>query len=122
MIESNILPQLTHIENFWLHCKKKILTSSFSTIWEHTDCCEGQYICASALYLLSVMLQCNSVIIDSVISAPWYGKEVDDGINDIDKQYIYKLMSNVQLMGSKHIYSQILMHSCTQDNDVSLAK
>ena len=28
-----------------------------------------------------------------------HGKEVLDGINDIDKWYIYQLMSNVQLPG-----------------------
>ena len=31
-------------------------------------------------------------------------------------------MSNFQLPGSKTFDSQILMHSCTQNNDVSLAK
>ena len=31
-------------------------------------------------------------------------------------------MSNVQLTGSKTFDSHILMHSCTQKNDVSLTK
>ena len=31
-------------------------------------------------------------------------------------------MSNVQLSGSKQFDSHILIHSCTQNNDVSLAK
>ena len=31
-------------------------------------------------------------------------------------------MSNVQIPGSKIFYSQILMHSCTQNNDVTLNK
>ena len=48
--------------------------SESSTIWENTDRCEEQYICASALYLMSVMLQCYSVIIDSGIIAPRHGK------------------------------------------------
>ena len=33
--------------------------------------------------------------------APGYGKEVVDGLNEIDKQYIHQLMSNVQLLASK---------------------
>ena len=37
-----------------------------------------------------------------------------DGLNVIDKRYIYQLMSNVQLAGSKKFDSQILIHSCTQ--------
>ena len=69
--------------------------SESSTIWENTDRCEEQYICASALYLMSVMLQCYSVIIDSGISAPMHGKEVVDGVNYIHKPYIYQFMSNV---------------------------
>ena len=40
-----------------------------------------------------------------------HGKEVVDVINVIDKRYIYQLMSNFQLPGSKNIYSKILIHS-----------
>ena len=58
--------------------------------------------------------QCLSIIIYQGISAHGHGKEVVDGINEIDKRYIYQLISNVQLPGSKFFDSQILMHSCTQ--------
>ena len=68
------------------------------------------------------MSQCYSIIIDQGISAPGHSKEVVDGINAIDKRYMDKLMSNGQVLGSNILYSQILMHSCTQKNDVSLAK
>ena len=68
------------------------------------------------------MLQCCSVIIDRVISAPGHGKEVVDGLNTIRKRYIYQLMYNVQLTGSKKFDSNILIYSCTQNNDVSLYK
>ena len=68
-----------------------------------------------------VLSQCHSIIIDLGIIANGHGKEVVGGLNDINKQYIYQLMSNVQLPGSKN-YSRILMHYCTQINDVSLAK
>ena len=66
--------------------------------------------------------QCFPIIIDRGISAPGYVKEVVDGINSIEKRYIYQILSNVQLPGLKIFDSQILMHSCTQNNDVSLAK
>ena len=49
---------------------------------------------------MSVMSQCYSIIIDQGISALGHGKEVVDGINDVDKRYIYELMSTVQLPGS----------------------
>ena len=35
---------------------------------------------------------------------------------------MYQLMSNVQLPGSRTFDSQVLMHSCTPKNDVSMAK
>ena len=68
------------------------------------------------------MLQCYSFIIYSGISAPGHGKEVVYGLNTIDKHYIYQLMPNVQLPVSKTIDSHILMHSCTQNNYISMAK
>ena len=48
------------------------------------------------------------------MSAPGHGKEVVDGLNAIDKRFVYQLMSNVQLRGSKIFDSHIIMHSCTQ--------
>ena len=72
-----------------------------SKISEKTDGCAEQYRCASALYLMSVMSQCYSIIIDQGISAPGHGKEVVDGINAVDKRYIYQMMYTFQLPGSK---------------------
>ena len=73
---------------------------------------------------MSVFSHCYLIILDRGISAPEHVKQVVDGINDIDKIniYIYQLMSNVQLPESKTFYSQILMHSCTSKNGVSMAE
>ena len=68
---------------------KQVLTTSLSTIWENTDGCAEQYICASVLYLMSVISHIYSLIIDRGISAPRHGKEVVDGLNAVDKRYIY---------------------------------
>ena len=68
---------------------KRVLTTSLSTIWENTDGCAEQYRCASALYLMSVMSQTYSIIIDRGISAPGHGKKLVDGLNAFDKRYIY---------------------------------
>ena len=67
---------------------QKQLTTSLSTIWGNTDGFAEQYRCASALYFMSVMSQCYSIIIDRGISAPGNRKEVVDGINDVNKRYI----------------------------------
>ena len=45
--------------------------------------------------------QCYSIVIDRGISAPGNVKEVVNGLNAIDKRYIYQSMSNVRLPGSK---------------------
>ena len=63
------------------------------------------------------MSQTYSIIINRGISAPGNGKEVVDGLNAVDKRYIYQLMSTVQLPGSKIFYSQIQMHNGTQKYD-----
>ena len=75
--------------------------SSLIKIWGNTDGCSEQYRCASAIHLMSFMSQRYSVIIYQGISVTGHGKQVVDVINAIDKRYIYKLMSNVKLPGSK---------------------
>ena len=101
---------------------KKLLTTSLTKIWENTDGCDEQYICASAIYLMSLMSKTYSIIINWGISAPGHGKEVIDGLNAVDKHYIYQLMSKVQPPGSVRFGSQIKIHTGTEHKDVSLAQ
>ena len=60
---------------------------------------------------MSVMSQCHSVIIYWGISEPGHGKEVVNGLNTVDKCYIYKLISNVKLTVSNRFDSQMKMHT-----------
>ena len=60
---------------------------------------------------MSVMSQCYSITIDRGIRAPGHGKEVVDRLNDVDKYYIYQLMSTVKLTVSNIFDSQIQMHT-----------
>ena len=71
---------------------------------------------------MSIMSQCYSVIIYQGKSTPRHDKEVVYGINFIDKHYIYQLMSNVQLPGSKIFYSHMHIHTSTPKNGVCLDK
>ena len=91
-------------------------------MWENTDGCAEQYRCVSALYLMSVISQCYSIIIDRGISAPGHGKYVVDWLNSVDKRYVYQLMSTVQLPVSKIFDSHIQMHIGTPKYDVILDK
>ena len=98
------------------------MTTSLITIWENTDDFAKQYRYASAFYLMSVMSQFYSIIIDQDISAPRHGKEVVYGINAVDKRYIYQLMSTVRIPGSHIFDSKIKMYTSNQKDDVSLSK
>ena len=73
---------------------------------------------------MSVFSQCLSNPIDRGISVTVHGKDVVDGLNAIDKRYIYiyQLMCHVQFPGSKTFDSQIIMHSFKHKDDISLAK
>ena len=68
---------------------------------------------------MSVMSQTYSIIFDRVISAPGHGKEVVDGLNAVDKRYIYQLMYKVKLPESIRFDSKIKMHTGTENKDVS---
>ena len=68
------------------------------------------------------MSQCHSIIFDQGIIAPGHGKEVVDVPNATNKRYMYQLMSNVQLPGSKIFEIKILMHYCTPKKYVSMAR
>ena len=48
----------THSKRLIELFKKNVLTSTLRTIWGENDGCADQYICASALYLISVMSKC----------------------------------------------------------------
>ena len=59
---------------------------------------------------MSVMSQTYCIIIDRGISAPGHGKELVDGLNAVDKRYIYQLMSKVQLPGQSDLIHRL---NCT---------
>ena len=48
----------------------KILSATLITLWENTYGCVEKYICATLLYLMSVLSQAFYVIINRGISAP----------------------------------------------------
>ena len=70
------------------------------------------------------MSQCYSVIIYRSISAAGHGKAFVDGLNDVDKCYIYiyQLMYNIHIPVSNIFDSQMQMYTINQNNDESLAK
>ena len=63
------------------------MSNTLSTIWENIDGCTEHYICATVLYLMSMLSQAFSVIIDHGINLSGHSIEVVDGLNAIDKSF-----------------------------------
>ena len=59
-----------------------------STIWQNNDGCEEQYICMTALYLLSMWAHAYDVIFDHDVGEPGYGREFIDGVNASNKRFL----------------------------------
>ena len=53
------------------------------------------------------------------MNVPGYDKEVIDGLNAVDKRYIYKLMFTFQLTEPNRFDSYTQMHTGNQKYDVS---
>ena len=68
------------------------------------------------------MYQCYSNIIDCDLGAHGYIKEIVDGINAVDKRYIYQLMSSVQFPGSNRLISHMQMNTGNRKYDKRLVK
>ena len=68
------------------------------------------------------MSQDFSVIIGRGIVAPGHDREVVDGLNDIDKSFLLRLIPTVQLMGKKDYHTKMVMHNGNHTSDVSLAR
>ena len=99
----------------------RLMPNMLSTIWENIDGCDEHYICATALYLMSMLSQDFYVIIDRGISSPGHGREVVDGLNTIEKRFLFQLMPTVQLPVTKGYGTQMVMHTETRTSNVSLA-
>ena len=91
--------------------QRNIMSNILITTWERMDGCDEQYRCSTELYRMPIMSQAFSVIINRSISAPGHGREVVDGLNSIEKRFLFQLMSTVQLSGGKRYDKQMFMHT-----------
>ena len=69
---------------------RNITSNILITIWENIYGCAEHYRCATALYLMSMLSQAFSVIIDHGISASGNGRELVDGLNAIGKMFPFQ--------------------------------
>ena len=71
--------------------------------------------------MMSILSQTFSFIIDRNNCAPGHGREVVDGINFIEKRFLFKLISTVQIPGEKGYDTKMVIHTGIRTSDVSLA-
>ena len=65
-----------------------ILVCGMSTVWEDTDSCDKQYMCALAIYWMILLLSSCGILTNITINAPGHWKNVVDGLNTTDKNYL----------------------------------
>ena len=58
----------------------------------NTHGCEVKYRCATALFLLSMLVHMYNLIVDCNVGAPEHGKDVDGGLNATDKWFLPMLI------------------------------
>ena len=59
-----------------------------STEWEDTDGGANKYMCALAIYLITMLSSLYVIIMDSAINVPCHGNNVVDGLNATEKHYL----------------------------------
>ena len=70
---------------------QNILHTIISTIWDTTDGCADQYICATVLYLLSMLFHEHDIIIYHGVGSPGHGKYVVVLHSGTEREFIYRL-------------------------------
>ena len=58
-----------------------------STLCEDTDGCTKQYMCALAIYLMTVLSSSYGIIMDRTVNEPGHGKNVAYELNATEKCY-----------------------------------
>ena len=71
-----------------------------SNIWENTDGFTEKYICATALFLLSILSHVYNILIDRGGVAPGHGKYIVYGLKANHKMFLSTVMKTVQLPGA----------------------
>ena len=100
MTENSIMKlHLQTVKELLKCCKTDYFFSDLSIIWGNVYCFYDKYICATALYLLSMLAHVSNIIIDWGVWSPVHSGEVVNGLNDTDKMLISMLIMTVQLPG-----------------------
>ena len=116
------------------HCHMRVLITHLMkngrllkghTMFDNTDGCAKQYRCATAIHLLSMLAMEFNITIDRDIAAPGHGKDLVDGLNACDKQYLKTMMMRIALPGNEDTVGEdkkIIPYSVREREFASIAE
>ena len=88
----------------------------------NSDGCAKQYRCANAIYYLSALAYKYGIIIDRAIGAPGHGKDIVDGLNAVDKQYLKFCMHSIKAAHETDLnISKVQIHAVYDNKNTSCA-
>ena len=93
-----------------------------NTMFENTDGCTKQYRCGTACFLLSLLAFTHQIVIDRAIGAPGHGKDIVDGLNATDKQFLSYKMCKIGLPEVNETDSRMSAASMVEGTSFSLAE
>ena len=93
------------------------------TIWDQTDRCAKQYMCSIPYYLMSYLSTSYQIVPDRAVDTPGHGKNVVDGFNAVQKQYLAPCLRMRSTPEKDKIDSKRMrVESMTDKGEVSFAK
>jgi hypothetical protein len=116
------------------HCHMRILIADLKkkgrflegrTMFDNTDGCAKQYRCATAIHLLSMLATEFNITINRAVGAPGHGKDLVDGLNACDKQYLKQMMMRITLPGNEETLGEdkkIIPYSVREREFASIAE
>ena len=92
-------------------------------MWDQTDGCAKQYRCYIAYYLMSYLSTSYQIVLDRAVDTPGRGKDVVDGFNAVQKQYLATCFRMRSTSEKDKIDSKCMrVEAMTEKGEVSFAE
>jgi hypothetical protein len=91
-----------HTERLVCNLKERNIWLGGCTELLDTDGCSKQYRCGNSIYLNSVLSSEHGFVIDHAVNAPGHGKDIVDGLNATDKNFLKQKMCLVGTPGAQN--------------------
>ena len=92
-------------------------------MWDQTDGCAKQYRCSIAYYMISFLSKQYQIVLDIAVDTPVCGKDVVDGFNAVQKQYLATCLRMSSTPEVDNIDSiNMCVYAMTEKGEVSFSK